>query len=61
MTEELQALLADLTCPACLGQGYLGARALAKDTGWTPETTRSYECGRLCPSCGGDGIVDVED
>jgi hypothetical protein len=60
VTEELQALIADATCYVCLGNGYLGARHLAKDTGWTPETTRSYECGRVCPECGGDGISVLE-
>ena len=57
MTEELRAFIAGATCRKCLGNGYLGARVLAKDTGWTPETTRSVECGRLCPDCGGDGAA----
>lgn len=55
MAPKLAKLLAAIACGQCNGNGWLGSRVYAADSGTGPGT-RSRDNGRRCPTCMGSGV-----
>lgn len=61
LAETLEAIRFALTCQSCQGNGGLGSRVYAPDTGTGPQGTRSVAIWSPCGECRGAGIKPLAD